>query len=353
MRENDNNIKPLFVLNSSLALLIFFLGIITFLSGSSCTKDTDDDDLVGNWARRSEFEGVGRTEAVSFTIGNKVYVGGGYDGNDRLIDFWEFDETTGTWVQKANFPGTPRNSAVAFSINGKGYVGTGYDENDNKLKDFWQYDPALNVWTRKADFGGTARYGAVGFSISGKGYIATGYDGNYLKDTWEYDPIINTWIQKASMTGSKRTEAAIFVYNNLAYIVSGFNNGSYLNDFWVYNPATNVWSEKRKINDVSDDSYDDDYDDNIRRGNAVVFVMGNKAYLTCGNRSSVIGTTWEYDIDNDTWKEKTGFEGSAREGAIGFTINGKGFIVTGGNSSYYFDDLWEFFPDADQDDNDN
>ena len=360
MRENDDKIKPLGLSTSSLALLLVFIGTITILYGCSKSSDDTDDDLVGNWARRSEFEGVGRTEAVSFTIGNKVYVGGGFDGNDRLTDFWAFDESTGTWLSKAPFPGTPRNSAVAFSINGKGYLGTGYDENDNKLKDFWEYDPATDVWTRKADFAGTARYNAVGFSIGQKGYISTGYDGNYLKDLWEYTPGITstdpgTWTQKASLTGSKRTEAVVFVYNNLAYVVSGFNNGSYLNDFWVYNPATNAWTEKRKINDVDEDNddYDDDYDDNIRRGNAVAFVMGNKAYLSCGTRSGVLGTTWEYDIDNDIWQQKTGFEGTAREGAIGFTVNGKGFIVTGTNSSYRFDDLWEFFPGAEQSDDDN
>jgi N-acetylneuraminic acid mutarotase len=359
MRENDEKINPLAVLTPSFFLLLLLIGMITIQSGCTKNTDDDDDDVVGNWVRRSEFEGYGRTEAVSFTIGNRVYVGGGYDGNERLADFWEFDEPTGTWLQKAPFPGTPRNSAVAFSINGKGYIGTGYDENDNKLKDFWEYDPATDVWTRKADFGGTARYNAVGFSISGKGYIGTGYDGNYLKDLWEYTPGITsidpgTWTQKASLTGSKRTEAVVFVYNNLAYIVGGFNNGTYVNDFWVYNPVSNSWTEKRKISTVnSDEDYDDDYGENIRRGNAVAFVMGNKAFLTCGTMSGVTGTTWAYNIDNDTWVQKTSLEGSAREGALGFTVNGKGFIVTGSNSSYYFDDLWEFLPDAEQDDNDN
>jgi N-acetylneuraminic acid mutarotase len=359
MRPNDDKKKPQIVRTSSFALLLLMMGVIAVLPG--CTKDTDDDDdLVGNWARRSEFEGYGRTEAVTFTIGNKVYIGGGYDGHDeRLTDFWEFDEPTGTWIPKAPFPGTPRNSAVAFSINGKGYVGTGIDEFDNKLKDFWEYDPSTNVWSRKADFSGTARYNAVGFSVGDKGYLSTGYDGNYLKDLWEYTPGATsadsgTWTQRASITGSKRTEASVFVHNNLAYIVGGFNNGTYVNDFWVYNPTANSWSEKRKISSVNDDAdYDDDYGENIRRSNAVAFVMGNKAFLTCGNRNGVDGSTWAYNIDDDTWSQKTSFEGSAREGALAFTVNGKSFVVTGSNSSYYFDDLWEFLPEADQSDNDN
>ena len=71
--------------------------------------------------------GVGRTEAAFFTIADKVYVGGGFDGVDRLNDFWEYNQATRTWLRKKDFPGVARNSAVAFSINGKGYVGTGYD----------------------------------------------------------------------------------------------------------------------------------------------------------------------------------------------------------------------------------
>jgi N-acetylneuraminic acid mutarotase len=335
-------------------LLAGMIAMAVVILAAGCSKDSNnDDDLIGNWKRSSEYEGVGRTEAVSFVIGNKVYAGGGYDGTDRLNDFWEYNQATGTWLRKADFPGVARNSAVAFSVNGKGYVGTGVDDNDDKLKDFWEYDPETNQWTRKADFAGTARYNAVGFSLNDKGYIATGYDGNYLKDMWEYNPAEDGWVQKASLAGSKRSEAMAFVYNGKAYIVTGFNNGSYLNDFWMYDPAANAWTEKRKINDATDEEYDDDYDDNIRRGNASVFIMNDKAYLVCGSRSGIVRSVWEYAIGSDTWKEKTSFEGSAREGALSFSLNNRGYIVTGGNSSYRFDDLWEFFPDAEQDDDDN
>ena len=327
-------------LQVSFILLSLAVGI------SSCSKSSssDDADIIGNWKRSSEFEGVGRTEAVTFTIDDKVYVGSGYDGTNRLNDFWEYNQTTGTWVRKADFPGPARNSAVAFTVNGKGYVGTGYD-GVTKLKDFWEYNPGTNTWVQIADFGGTARYGAVAFSIGAKGYVTTGYDGNYLKDLWEYAPSTNTWVQQASLTGSKRTDAVAFVYNSKAYVVTGVNNGSYLNDFWMYDPAANAWTEKRKISSVSDDSYDDDYGTYITRSNATAFLMNNRAYVVNGYRSGVIGSAWEYNIADDTWAEKTSFEGAAREGALSFTINNRGYSTTGNNSSSNFDDLWEFFPD--------
>lgn len=335
-------------------LFLHFLLAAVLISFTACEKTStdDDEDIIGNWKRSSEFEGVGRTEAVTFTIGDKVYVGSGFDGTNRLNDFWEFNQSTGTWVRKTDFPGIARNSAVAFALNGKGYVGTGYD-GLNKLKDFWEYNPTTNTWKQIADFSGTARYGAAAFSIGTKGYVTTGYDGNFLKDLWEYEATTNTWTQMASLTGSKRTDAVAFVYNSKAYVVTGVNNGSYLNDFWVYDATTNSWTEKRKINSSSDDDYDDDYSDYITRSNAAVFIMNNKAYLSNGYRSGVIGSTWEYDFATDLWKGKTGFEGTAREGGIGFSINNRGYITTGANSSSRFDDLWEFFPEAEQSDSDN
>jgi len=61
---------------------------------------------------------------------------------------------------------------LVFSIGNKGYIGTGYDP--SYKNDFWEYDPTANNWTRKADFLGSARQLAVGFSIGNKGYIGTG-----------------------------------------------------------------------------------------------------------------------------------------------------------------------------------
>lgn len=314
---------------------------------SSCGKKSDGaTTLLGNWKIRSEFEGVARSEAVSFVIGDSAYIGTGFDGTNRLKDIWQYDPTLNSWRQKADFPGGARSSAVAFSVNNKGYIGTGYD-GVNNLKDFWQYDPTANSWTRVADFGGSARYDAVGFALSNKGYVSTGYDGNYLKDLWEYDDATNTWTQGISMGGFKRSGAVAFVYNNKAFICTGNNNGqtATVNDLWEFDPtATPNWTEKRDITNVSTDTYDDGYTD-ITRTNAVAFVMGNYAYLTTGNTGGVIASTWQYDIANDLWTSKTAFEGVPREGAVSFSVNDNGYVLTGRSSNTPYDDIYQFFPD--------
>lgn len=334
-------------------LPLFLAGLFTTIAFTSCKKSSSSNSSIdGDWKRISEFDGNVRSEAVTFTINDTVYVGGGYDGTNRLNDFWYLNQTGNYWKQVANFPGTARNSAVAFSINGKGYVGTGVDDNGNMLNDFWEFDPAKNTWTRKADFAGTPRYGSVGFAINGEGYIATGYDGTYLKDLWQYNPASDSWTQKASLGGSKRSDAVEFNYQNKAYVVTGVNNGSYLNDFWVYDPSNDTWSALRAITNVSTDNYDDLYT-SITRSNAMIFCTGDTAELTCGTSNGVIGTTWEYDIANDQWNQKTTFEGTARQGGVAYTVNGSGYIMGGNNSSNYFDDVWQFIPNVAADPNDN
>ncbi|MDB5223006.1 MAG: hypothetical protein JWN83_1673 [Chitinophagaceae bacterium] len=328
--------------------LLFSIFISTAML--SCSKTTTTTDVTGNWIRKSDFDGVVRSEAVSFVINDKAYIATGYDGTSRLNDLWQYDAANNFWVQKADFPGTARNSAIAFTAAGKGYVGTGYD-GVNKLKDFWQYNPTTNSWLRKNDFGGTARYDAVAFSILDAGYVATGFDGNYLKDFWQYNPTSDTWTQQVGFGGSKRMAAVAFTFNNKGYICTGTNNGSPVNDFWEYDPLTSAWTEKRKISNVSDDTYDDAY--TIVRSNAVAFIIDNKAYVTTGENGSLLNTTWEYDFASDVWTNKTIFQGSVRTGAVAFGLTTGGYVTTGRSSTLNFDDLRQFLPTQAENDNDD
>jgi N-acetylneuraminic acid mutarotase len=328
----------------------------SFILSQGCTKSsTTDDDLIGNWKRSDDYEGNARSEAVSFTIGDYVYVGTGSTATERFNDIWEYSIARKYWSDVADLPGVARKGAVAFAIGSKGYIGTGYD-GVSRMNDFWEYDQSANQWSRKADFAGSARYDAVGFAIGNKGYISCGYDGNYLKDLWEYTPGANaadpgTWTKKASTGGTKRAAATAFVFSGKAYIVSGNNNGEIQQDLQMYDPAADEWTEKTKIYNYSENDYDDDWG-TIPRQNAVAFVIGNYVYLTGGENGSLNSTTWRYDPANDTWAQKTAFEGTARTGAVAFSLNNRGFVLTGRSGSLMMDNMYEFLPDAEQVDND-
>jgi len=324
---------------------VLLLGSSVFLL-FACTRNTDaSSDLIGNWINRSDFDGVARSEAISFVVGDTAYIGTGYDGTNRLNDLWKYDVDNNYWLQRASLDSSAaRNSAVGFSTSTKGYITTGYN-GLIKLKDTYEFNPATNSWTRKADFGGSARIDAVGFGILDKGYVTTGNDGNDLKDFWMYDPASDTWVQKVSLGGSKREAAVAFVYKNQAFVVTGINNGQTVNDLWMYDPAVDKWAEKRFITNVSTDTYDDTYGTTlIVRSNAAAFIIGDYGYLCTGTNGSILKTVWEYNFAGDTWVQKTPWEGLERAGAVAFTVKGRGFLGTGKNSTYQFDDFREFFP---------
>ena len=325
-------------------VLVLILAVPFF---TSCNGD-DDVVLVGDWVELSDFDGIPRADAVGFAIGTKGYLGTGYDGDERHVDFWEYDVTRNTWTQKADFPGVARNAAIGFGTDSKGYIGTGFD-GKNRLNDFYEYDPATNVWTKKADFAGSARYGAIAMTINNKGYVGTGYDGNFLKDVWEYNPAGDTWTQKASVGGSKRRDAACFVISGKGYVTTGIDNGEYQNDLWQYDPGTDAWTKKRAIANLSDEAYDDDYL-TIKGTGKVGFAVNGKGYLATGGQTTGV-EVWEYNPATDLWTEKTNFEGTIRSDAVGFAIGNRGYLTTGKSASYYFDDIWAFDPDAEYKEN--
>jgi N-acetylneuraminic acid mutarotase len=338
------------VLVYSLALVIATAPLLII---PACSKSSDSSsDLVGNWAISDYFDGNARSEAVAFTINDTVFVGTGLTATKRLEDFYKYSLDKRYWTKIADFKGGPRSQAVGFSINGKGYVGTGLDVNQEYTKDMYEYNPASNSWTAKNPFDGTARRDAVAFIANGNAYIATGYDDNYLKDVWQYDAANDKWNQKAGIAGAKRAEAATFTIAGKVYLFSGNNNSSAINDLQVYDPVGDSWTTLRKLTNLSDESYDDKYT-TIVRYNAAAFAMGGKGYVTTGENGSMNSRTWEYNPGDDTWTEKTVFSGTARTGAIGVTLKDRGFILLGRSGTNPFDNMYEFQPSVEDNDDDN
>ena len=321
-------------------------GAVMVMFLTACPKKPTTTTLVGDWYTLSDFDGVARSDAAAFVIGNRGYMGTGYDGTDRLNDFWEYNADSNYWSQKADFPGAPRNSAVGFAAAGKGYIGLGHD-GLNRRKDFYSYDPATNTWDSVADFLGSARVSALAFGIGDYGYVGTGYDGNYQKDFYRYDPASNSWTQIFGFQGSKRRDGTAFVINNKAYVVTGQENNGYVNDMLEFDPSTNAWTQLRRITNVSSDTYDDNYK-GITGNNKVSFTIGDKGYVATGGNGSAGVLVWEYDPVTDIWTQKTSLEASVRVDAIAFGFGTFGVVATGRSGSNYLDDAMGFNPNIEQ-----
>jgi N-acetylneuraminic acid mutarotase len=119
-----------------------YMGIGWIHQQSLLTSGVFEYDPGSNkWTMLPSFPGRLRSNAVFFSLPNgKAYVGLGTTlDNEYLKDLWEFDPATLIWTRQEDFPGTARYSAVAFTIGDKAYVGLGYD--GTFCSDIWEFDP--------------------------------------------------------------------------------------------------------------------------------------------------------------------------------------------------------------------
>jgi N-acetylneuraminic acid mutarotase len=336
----------------------FCLLLMAFAVITSCGSD-EEEELIGNWTTLGSFDGESRGDATGFVIGDTAYICLGYNAKAKaLSDLWRYNPSDKTWEKRADFPGSPRYAAVSFSVGDKAYVGLGYDANGtlNKVfKDFWEYDPRTNKWDSVVSpFPGVERYYAVGASVGGKGYVGTGYDGGSpLKDFYSFTPGTTpgsgTWTSISSYEGSKRSGASVFVIGNYLYLLGGTANDGNPVDFQRYDPNKGEGDKGtwEKILDLrnTDLTSDDDKYDNIPRAYASTFVINNKGYITLGQKTMALSSTYEYDPQTNIWTERTAFSRSTRSYAVSFSLKNRGFVMTGrSGSSTRFDDFFEFFP---------
>lgn len=310
--------------------------------------------LNGDWKTQASFQGLGRNGAVAFVIGTKAFVGTGYnrDNNKWLKDFWVYDAVKNSWATVAAFPGAGRVNAVSFAAGGKGYVGTGYDGVGNtNLNDFYSYDPAANAWTKIANLPGPNRRGSVAFSVSNTGYVGTGLSTdttgvtNALSDFYAYNATTNVWNATSGYPGLKVYNAFSFVINGKAYVGGGAANGAANNQFFQYNATNDIWYKKARL---------DSNNAAVPRYSCAAFAQNNLGYIANGTGSQAYGTCFEYTPSNDTWNQKTSFEGNGRYDCIGFAFDSG---ITGGYNAFIglgtssasatpFYDLWSWNPNV-------
>ncbi len=81
------------------------------------------------------------------------------------------------------------------------------------------------------------------------------------------------------------------------------------------------------------------------RTGAVSFTLDGKAYVGTGfDGVNRLNDLWQYNATSDTWTRMADFPGVARSGAVAFAANGKGYIGTGYDGTNNLKDFWEYDP---------
>ncbi|MBK8683871.1 MAG: hypothetical protein IPN26_02185 [Bacteroidetes bacterium] len=145
----------------------------------------------------------------------------------------------------------------------------------------------------------------------------------------------NSWLQKTGIAIS-RNNAVAFTIGNKAYLGLGsFMGMTYYDDFYEYDPSTNIWTPKANFPPGA-------------RADAVAFSINGKGYVTTGGNGVFVNyDMWEYDPTTDVWTQKSNCPGSARSKAQGFAIGNKGYLGLGSDGGSDLNDFWEYDPSND------
>lgn len=313
----------------------------------------------GNWTPKTPFPPGPRERAFHFTVGDKMYVGGGrnFQGGDfggaiNERDVWSYHFETDTWEEVSPFPGTPFRNAVGFVIDGIAYIATGHDGSDY-IDPFWKYDPSTDSWEELAPFPGGPMSFPVAFALGDKGYVTLGGIGAdqpdrtfYNKTLWEYDPETNEWAEKSEFPGEGRWRGFAFVIDGMAYVGGGdrenrenFNfSGLDFTDCYRYDPVEDQW------NAIAD------FPEGYGVGCYALSIDG-KGYVGEGGQHQYLADyrtkVWEYDPLTDDWAHVSNTPGPqfGRMKSFSGTYNGKAYVGGGRNYttfSHMFGDFYEW-----------
>jgi len=144
--------------------------------------------------------------------------------------------------------------------------------------------------------------------------------------------------QSPDITNSEFKSAVAFTIDGIGYLVGGISR------FHSDKSALNYYS-------VGGDDWmpmSIDFEAGIRY-EAVGFGINGKGYVIGGKdeNGNYKNDVWELDPIAYTWTKKADFPGGARASAVAFVIGNKAYIGTGNNGTTYFNDLYEYTPATD------
>ena len=245
------------------------------------------DPILNSWTSKANFPGPGRSNGFSFSIGDRVFAGGGYNGTSTFFDFAEYIPDSNIWVTKANFPGSGTRGSKGASLKGKGYVvGGTYNRSRPYSSQMWEYDPTTDVWSQKANLPSGATSGPVLFNSDSLLYLTHGHNGLSMhSNLWAYNPDSNNWVQKTSCPGPARLNGTSFEVNGKIIIGGGHQlvTTNVLGDYYEYDPVLDIWDTLPLFSGQ-------------RRSSAADFTIGNVGYIAGGFDSIVsdINTFWSF-----------------------------------------------------------
>lgn len=195
-------------------------------------------------------------------------------------------------------PPSPRDRHISIVHCRSIFIFGGYD-GFNRVNDFYEYNIDYNSWQEVLNNEGEAppsprhSHSAVVFEDSM--YIFGGYDGHYKNDLHWFNFISNAWTPIKDCEGtspSPRYRTACTVVGDQLYLFGGHDGAKQLNDFYTFNFKTQNWSQilYEKTSEPSPwDSH-------------ILLSYENSILLFGGSSGNARSDFFEFKLDEGKWK---------------------------------------------------
>ena len=178
------------------------------------------------------------------------------------------------------------------------------------------------VWESKPDMP-TARYNMGAAVSGGKIYVIGGdnYTCTALSNVHEYDPVTETWTTRADMpTGrwgvgvATGPDGQIYAFGGMG---GGYCGADMLTTVEAYDPATDSWATRASM-------------PTQRSGFGVAAAINGKIYIIGGgNSNGLLATVEEYNPATDSWTQKADMPWPNNNVALAAASNGKIYVLGG------------------------
>ena len=174
-----------------------------------------------------------RTMSTYFELNDTGYVYN-FGGNDNFGDnrVQRYNTETGQWIPRTNMP-VKASSGVAVSVGNKIYVIGGYNNVDKTLNKVQIYDPSSDAWLTegvpmpppvKADFGASVYNNKV-YIVGGDSAVEGSAPINKVR---VYDPVADSWNEATPFTHSV-AKCAVGIDQNRIIVTGGSNRQTFVN----------------------------------------------------------------------------------------------------------------------------
>lgn len=308
------------------AIMVKFVGDEKYKASSSFVGENE-------WSIAAHMP-TPRDESRSASIGNKIYVVGGFNVTLNSVNIVEiYDSTTNKWSKGKELP-IPLDHVGIASYDGKLYVVGGYKTGWIPSSTLFIYDPLANKWTQGRNMP-TPRGALTVEFLDGILYAVGGFNGEALTVNEAYDPITDSWTTKGSMP-TPREHLASGVVDGKLYVIGGRQGNmlSNVNANEEYDPKIDKWAIKAPMP--------------TSRGGLTAVSLSDSIYVLCGETPTrTFSNNEQYIPSLDTWVMHEGMPtarhgcasagagdsiyiigGSEVPGFSGFSLDGKNEVFT-------------------------